>query len=207
MDAEKLREYWNNVFNDLYESKEREMAQIKEKIDRIKHIDSELKLMFGQSVPEIPVCPEWHLKEVPENILVVFDHEIEAKPYISPSEQEILDQKAAEAERARLLLLADNFREKALDKMMDGVLELLWEDTIKKDIPKPPCMRKSPDQYTAADLEAIKNYEKDVENLAQEREKYKRMLEADYAKVHGSLKEGMEKFDSRLQEAFEVFDF
>lgn len=62
------------------------------------------------------------------------------RPYISPSRQAILDWEAAEAERIRLLLLADDFRERALIKMMDGVLEVRWEDTLKRDIPKPKCM-------------------------------------------------------------------
>lgn len=60
--------------------------------------------------------------------------------YISPSRQEILDKLAAEAEARRLAELADDFRERALIEMMDGVLELLWEHKIKKDIPKPKCM-------------------------------------------------------------------
>lgn len=61
-------------------------------------------------------------------------------PYISPSEQAILDAKAAEEERIRLALLADDFRERALMAMMNGVLEIRWEDEIKKDVPLPKCM-------------------------------------------------------------------
>lgn len=62
------------------------------------------------------------------------------KPYISPSQQALIDQKAAEEEALRLALLADDFRERALMKMMNGVLEVRWEDEIKRDIPKPRCM-------------------------------------------------------------------
>lgn len=62
------------------------------------------------------------------------------EPYISPSEQALRKQQAEEEERMRQMLLADNFRELALIKMMDGVLEVKWEDTLKKDIPKPNCM-------------------------------------------------------------------
>jgi hypothetical protein len=36
--------------------------------------------------------------------------------------------------------LADNFYEEALIAMMAGVLDVCWEDEIKKDIPKPKCM-------------------------------------------------------------------
>ena len=66
--------------------------------------------------------------------------QVAVSPYVSPSQQKVLDQLAAEAEAYRLALLADNFRELALIAMMDGVLEVRWEDEIKKDVPKPKCM-------------------------------------------------------------------
>lgn len=61
-------------------------------------------------------------------------------PYVSPSEQDLLDKRAAEEERIRQLLAADNFRELALIEMMDGMLEVRWEDELKKDVPQPKCM-------------------------------------------------------------------
>jgi len=51
-----------------------------------------------------------------------------------------LDRLNAGAETCHFAELADNFREQALAVMMDGVLEVRWEDEIKKDIPKPKCM-------------------------------------------------------------------
>lgn len=66
--------------------------------------------------------------------------QVPEKPYISPSQQDLLDKKAAEEERIRLLLAADNFRELALIEMMDGMLEVRWEDELKKEVPKPKCM-------------------------------------------------------------------
>lgn len=124
---------------------------------------------------------------------------------MSPSKQEILDTQAAEAERIRQLSLADDFRERALMKMMDGMLEIRWEDTIKIDVRKPACMlEKQPEQYTPDDIAAVKRYEANVETLQQERERYKRMLEADYAKINGLLQEGIDKFDAKLNEFFQV---
>lgn len=61
-------------------------------------------------------------------------------PYISPTQQETLDRLNAGAETCHFAELADNFHEQALAVMMDGVLEVRWEDEIKKDIPKPKCM-------------------------------------------------------------------
>lgn len=110
-----------------------------------------------------------------------------------------------EAERIRQLLLADDFRERALMKMMDGVLEIRWEETIKIDVHKPACMlEKQPEQYTSDDIKAVKKYEADVEALRQERERYKRILEADYAKISGLRQEGIDKFDTKLNDFFQV---
>jgi len=51
-----------------------------------------------------------------------------------------LERLNAEAETCHFAELADNFREQALAVMMSGVLEVHWEDEIKKDIQKPKCM-------------------------------------------------------------------
>lgn len=132
-------------------------------------------------------------------------HEVKAKPYVSPSQQEILDRQAAEAERIRQLLLADDFRERALINMMDGMLEIRWEDTIKIDVRKPACMlEKQPEQYTSNDIAAVRKYEADVEILRQERERYRRILKADYVKINGLLQEDIDKFDAKLNELFQV---
>ena len=131
--------------------------------------------------------------------------EVKAKPYVSPSQQEILDRQAVEAERIRQLLLADDFRERALIKMMDGMLEIRWEDILKVDVRKPACMlEKQPDQYTPDDIAAIRKYEMDVESLQQERDRYRQLLEADYAKINGLLQEDIDKFDAKLNEFFQV---
>lgn len=133
------------------------------------------------------------------------ESEIKAKPYVSPSLQEILEKQAAEVERVRREFLADNFRERTLMRMMDGVLEIRWEDIIKVDVRKPACMlQKQPEKYTAQDILAVKKYEADVEILQHERERYKRMLEADYIKISALRQEGIDKFDANMNKLFQV---
>ncbi|XP_012257347.4 cilia- and flagella-associated protein 43-like [Athalia rosae] len=202
-DVSQLKNYFNNLFNDMYNVKEREMSLVLERNERIRHINSELCLMFNQRVPEIPLDPIWNQTEIPDSLIRVSDSEVKVSPYVSPSAQDILNKQAADAERYRLLLLADDFREKALIAMMDGVLEVRWEDLIKKDVPKPECMLvKSPDAYNADDILAVKEYEKEVEALIQEREKYRRILEADYSKISACLTDGIERFKQRLEKFF-----
>ncbi|XP_043526781.1 cilia- and flagella-associated protein 43-like [Frieseomelitta varia] len=204
-DCKRLRAFFNQAFNEVYATKEREMKVIRERIDRIRYIDSELRTMFHRHVPHIPVDPQWHWQERPESIIKVLDHEVKAKRYISQSQQELLDKQAAEEERIRQLLLADDFRERALMAMMDGVLEVRWEDTIKIDVPKPACMlEKKPEDYTSEDISAVKQYENDVQFLMEERERYKRMLEAEYGRVMELLKEGIDKFNDRLNDLFHL---
>jgi len=43
-------------------------------------------------------------------------------------------------ERNSETVTLNNYRQRALMIMMDGVLEKRWEDELKKDVPKPQCM-------------------------------------------------------------------
>lgn len=121
-------------------------------------------------------------------------------PYISPSEQELLDAAAAEAERRRLALLADDFRERALMKMMNGVLEIRWEEEIKKTPPAPDCILsgKDPKDYTPEDLSAIHMWETEIKFLESERERYRVMLEIEQAKIDQMLDDQYRKFNMKV---------
>lgn len=138
----KLKLAFNKVFDDLVSVKQREMAVIKERNNRLRHIISEHNYFSENKISMNIIDPQWSQLEIPEMITKVYDHEMTVTPYISPSEQAVLDAKAAEEERIRLALLADDFRERALMTMMNGVLEVKWEDQLKKNVPLPKCMVK-----------------------------------------------------------------
>lgn len=113
----------------------------------------------------------------------------------------MLDAAAAEAERIRLLLLADDFRERALYEMMHGVLEIRWEDTIKRDIPKPKFMLEKPaEEWNEDEIRASFEYEERVTFLMSERQRYKNMLEAEYGKIKETVNDTVRKFNSRLRD-------
>lgn len=59
-DCTKLRDFFNNKFNEIYVLKEREMNVIRDRIERIRYIDSELNIMFNKHVPHVPTDPVWH---------------------------------------------------------------------------------------------------------------------------------------------------
>lgn len=112
-----------------------------------------------------------------------------------------MDAEAAERERIRLLLLADDFKERALMAMMNGVLEIRWEDELRKDVPEPKCMaEKQPEEYNEEDLRAIRDYEEKVRFLESERLRYKRMLVAEYANSGNMVRESVKKFNNRVEE-------
>ncbi|XP_026482946.1 cilia- and flagella-associated protein 43 [Ctenocephalides felis] len=206
-DATLLREYFNRHFAEMMALKEREMKVIADKNERLRYIVNEQNILAELkdcSLDYITVDvmdPEWSPAEKPETIVTVADDEVDAKRYISPSEQLLLDEKAAEEERIRLLQLADDFRLRALMKMMNGVLEVLWEDEIKKTPPEPKCLtEKRPEEYTEEDLKLIKEYNDKIAFLQSERERYKRMLQAEYEKVTNYVETGIERFNHRLSD-------
>lgn len=61
-DCSKLRAYFNKLFDEMYAAKEQEMNAIRERNERIRYIDSELRTMFDQSLPQVPHDPQWHPK-------------------------------------------------------------------------------------------------------------------------------------------------
>lgn len=92
------------------EEKCREIENTKKKNARMRHIISEFNYFSNEKVNIDIVDPEWTQDEQPWLLEKVLNDELTVTPYVSPSEQAILDAKAAEEERIRLALLADDFR-------------------------------------------------------------------------------------------------
>lgn len=65
-------------------------------------------------------------------------------------------------------------------------------------------MEKEPEEFNEEDLRAVKQYEADIVFLESERERYKILLEAEYGKVAQSVREGIKKFNGRLDELFSL---
>lgn len=81
----------------------------------------------------MPVNFKWNKYEQTETLLYVNDDEVPVKPFNS-------NEMSTDKEKNSKLLKLDNFKQRALMVMMDGVLEKRWEDELKKDVPKPQCM-------------------------------------------------------------------
>ncbi|GJQ84522.1 hypothetical protein Trydic_g15281 [Trypoxylus dichotomus] len=199
----KLRKYFNKEFEYLMSLKVRQINELVEKNNRLRRIISEINY-FSEAKERMDIVvsdPEWRQEEFPDQILKVTDNEVTITPYISPSQQAMLDAEAAERERIRLLMLADDFKERALIAMMNGVLEVRWEDELRKDVPRPKCVaEKQPEDYNEEDLRAIRDYEVKVKFLENERLRYKRMLVAEYGNLGNTVRENVKKFNSRIED-------
>ena len=105
--------------------------------------------------------------------------------------------KARLREEERLAKLGDNARERALESMMGGVLEVKKEDELKKDVPPPPFVAeaKPEDEWSEEEQRLFKEFEKKVKDLAEEREKFKKQLETELKKVQASVVESVQQFD------------
>uniref|UniRef100_A0A1B0C1E3 Cilia- and flagella-associated protein 43 n=1 Tax=Glossina palpalis gambiensis TaxID=67801 RepID=A0A1B0C1E3_9MUSC len=131
-----------------------------------------LRLLHMETfVPAELSVPVWEKDEIVKRIMEVDDSEIKA-----------INRRAKKAEvvakkRGRMLLWSVEFWVRALIVMMDGVLEKLWEEEIKKDIPMPEFMfKKQLAEYTLEDQKILRDYEEKVRLLNEDRKKYLRIL-------------------------------
>lgn len=116
----------------------------------------------------------------------------------------MLDDELAQAELARHQMKTDDFYDQALQQMMDGVLEVRWEDEIKKDPKKPRCLELGlhPKNYTDDDLKSIAAYEQKIIELNNERARYHDILLAEKEKMQTELNDNILAFNKTVAEVF-----
>lgn len=189
------------------EEKKTEIGLVKERNKRLLEIYSELNILeeldgLPKSHNEIINDPELLPDEMPESIIRIDDSEVGVKPYITSSQQDDLVRQAEEVERRRKEMLEDDFRERALVAMMDGVLEIRWEDEIKKDPPKPNCLETAMDpiEYTNDDIKELDAYEEKLKQVKSERKKYFDMLVDEKINIHQLLDDQVLNFNKKVGE-------
>uniref|UniRef100_A0A667Y847 Uncharacterized protein n=1 Tax=Myripristis murdjan TaxID=586833 RepID=A0A667Y847_9TELE len=98
----------------------------------------------------------------------------------------------------------DEHREKALDDMMGGALEVKKEDILNMEIPQPEFVLSKPDtQWSEEEKKVYKEYEKKNKELSEEQEKYRKSLEIEMRKLQASIKDATEGFDETLTKLLE----
>ena len=121
-----IKENFNKEFELIMQRKNQEIAKIKEKNMRLKQIYTDLN--ENKQLIE----PKFGDAENPELLLEVRDEEVTVEKYLTPEQQKLLDEKLAEEARKRELERLDNWRERGLMDMMNGVLQIRREDELKK---------------------------------------------------------------------------
>uniref|UniRef100_A0A3Q0KL58 Cilia- and flagella-associated protein 43 n=1 Tax=Schistosoma mansoni TaxID=6183 RepID=A0A3Q0KL58_SCHMA len=197
----RMKESFNKQFDEVYEKKASHLANIQTKLSRIRKIHTDLQ---QPHLLKHLTNPKFDPDEEPEQLFIVTDDEITVEKYFSPEKlAEIQSKRLADEERRRKEKL-DNWREKGLEEMMGGVLEITKEDELKKDIPKPAFLLtgKPSVNWTEDDKQMYAEYERKVKELNEEREKYKKFLEGDLKKIYNEIDEIKEKFDEELTTLF-----
>ncbi|XP_033756153.1 cilia- and flagella-associated protein 43-like [Pecten maximus] len=188
---------FNKEFEEVYQRKLQDISKIKEKNKKI------IKNMRDLSINEEIIEPELSVLENPESILTVDDREIKVEKYLTPAQRKKKEIQDKQDEERRAREKGDNARERGLDMMMGGVLEIKKEDELKKDIPKPAFMSlKEESDWTEDEQKAAKEYERKVKELIEEREKYRKQLEAELRKMQAVIHDSMTLFDETLNQVF-----
>jgi len=113
--------HFNNMFEEIKRAKECVLKCTKERIDRLRYCASQLKTMFGiDSVLEPIDTPSWNVEEIPDYIVIVKDNEVFEK-LLEQGELKIIDKDQEDENENKK---TSDFYKIALEKMMDGVLEL-----------------------------------------------------------------------------------
>ncbi|KAH8372425.1 hypothetical protein KR093_011492, partial [Drosophila rubida] len=133
--------------------------------------------------------------EVIKCIMEVDDSEIKA---INRRRRKTID---TGGKRGRLLLWSVEFWARALIVMMDGVIEKLWEEEIKKDVPIPEFVfKKQPHEYSLEDQKIYRAYEEAVRQLENDRRKYLGILHDNEGKTLQLKTKQILKLNQRVAE-------
>ncbi|XP_061767585.1 cilia- and flagella-associated protein 43 isoform X2 [Nerophis ophidion] len=187
----------NSKFDGVYKQKVQEIARVKERNKQVRELLDELE------VAEELWEPSLNDREVPERVFIVDHSEIRAEKYLTPEQQEEEERKRLEEEK-RLAAKSDNVRGRALDDMMEGVLEVKKDSILKSEVPQPEFVLAKPDnQWTDEEKKLFKEYDKKVKELDTEKDKYRKSLENEIKSLQKATKDATERFDDGLKKLFE----
>ncbi|XP_060943830.1 cilia- and flagella-associated protein 43 [Limanda limanda] len=188
---------FNTEFEGFHKQKMQEMNRVRERNKLISEILLELGIEQQLWEPSLSVS-EW-----PERLLTVDDTEITSEKCLTPEQRKEEERKKLEEQR-RSAAKEDDCRDRALDHMMDGALEVKKEDILRMEIPPPELVLTKPEiQWTEDDKKVYKQYEKKTKDLSERKEKHKKSLETEMKRHQGTTRDATKKFDETLTKQFE----
>ncbi|KAJ8402751.1 hypothetical protein AAFF_G00364230 [Aldrovandia affinis] len=193
----KVKTTFNKEFEATYKQKEQEINRVKERNKRIREIMLELE------VEEELWEPAMSDSEKPEKALTVDESEIKVEKYLSLEQRQNEEESKKAEEQRQRDSKSDNVRERALDDMMHGVLEMKEEGILKTEISQPEFMSRPEEVWSDEEKKSFKEYDKKVKELIEEQEKHRKTLETEMKKLQTAIKEGTHGFDEILTKLFE----
>ncbi|XP_063303391.1 cilia- and flagella-associated protein 43 [Pelobates fuscus] len=193
----KVKKSFNKEFDLVCKQKEQEVSRVKERNERI------MEIMAQLNVQEKILEPKFTDYEKPERALTVEDSEVKVEKYLTPEQKLLAEQVAKQEEEKRLAAQGDNAKQRALNDMMGGVLEVKKEDILRMDIPQPAFLSKSEEDWNEDEKKQFKEYDKKCKELNEEKEKYRKLLEAEMKKIQLSIMESTQGFDDTLSKLFQ----
>ncbi|VVC42480.1 WD40/YVTN repeat-like-containing domain,WD40-repeat-containing domain [Cinara cedri] len=203
----RLKENFNEIFNDLFVKKQVQLNNLKEHNNSLREIENEFRLACKVESTELSVVDfEWNQYEQTEQLIHTKDDEVSLKSHnVLSNKQTMLGENSAKDEHNAQSLAIDNFRREALITMMDGVLEKRWEDELKKDVPiSENILNKKPENYTEEDFKDLDEYDNLVAAKNNERLKYKKILEEKKATIIQQINKSIEEFDNDVFEIYKI---
>ncbi|XP_031619938.1 cilia- and flagella-associated protein 43 [Contarinia nasturtii] len=167
----RLKKLFNDMFVKMSKVKDNEMELMAQRNERLDQIHKDINLLQRLNADEItqfdPIqkCDYFKDDSTHSTMLAISTYNIDSQ-FDDISEQD--SAKSLKTTRNQ------SFYERALDDMMDGVLQVCWEDELKKEPPKPPCMLQNiPDsQFTAAETAQIDKYREKITKIRMDRREY-----------------------------------
>jgi hypothetical protein len=193
--ASEYRTEFNELFKKAMTEKKNVVAEIREKLGKIRGILGELQV--DEHVPDVTL----HEMEEEGSVLNVKNSEISVEKYISPEEKAaIAEAEAKEAERLRQLRENDA-GQRALMMMMGGTLKTKKDlSALEITLDREPWMDMDYDDMTDVQKQAIKEFEEKEKALAEEQDKYKKQLDADLKRTRQEILECQQQFEVALKE-------
>ncbi|KAH8379596.1 hypothetical protein KR009_005910 [Drosophila setifemur] len=195
-----LKQEFNKLFHEAQQLKQDTIESVLHTNEVLYKIYDNMNIMLRLlnmdqfDLPELTV-PGLAQDEVIKRIMEVDDSEIKA---INRRKPKTID---TGGKKGRLLLWSTEFWARALIVMMDGVLEKLWEEEIKKDIPEPEFMaKKQPHEYNLEEQKIFRAYEEAVRLLELDRRKYLRILHENEEKTLALKATQILKLNQRVAE-------
>ncbi|XP_072095169.1 cilia- and flagella-associated protein 43 [Mobula birostris] len=192
-----IKAQFNKDFDTTYKQKETEISRVNDRNIRIREIMMQLDMNEDIWVPAMSN------DEKPERDFVVQDSEITAERYLT-AEQKLKLEEEIRAEQLRLMAAkASDWRERALNDMMGGVLEAKKSDILKLEVPVPYFMNLPEYEWNEEQVKQAKEYNIKERALREEKDKYRKTLESELRKLQASITETTNAFDDLINKLFE----